>query len=381
MTIRVRRVARAVVGVLAAVVIDGLASLRGQPAITAWRVTEVWRTDGGEGGQPLADPRDLIATKDGTLWVLDFKDQRIRRFSAAGKPMASLGRLGSGPGEFRNANGFLLHPNGTVWINDPRNARLTVYSDAGQFLRQHTVSPWGWRYRWDGWVERATGAVADPVPAKSRYAFRMVAASGTIRDSVAQPSCPSGKAPPEASFKAEAKSKATGAVQGPYPFTTGGGAAATGHGTMWCADAGSTRAALVRIPTGDTIATTSIEVPTMTVPAAERDSVVNFLLTTTRKYDVSDFDPMRVRNSKPGIAMLTVDDDGRLWVQHAARFRAGNAVFDVHDARGQHLGRVTIPRPLYAQGYLPIKARGNDIWAVVIDDDEVPSVARYRIVR
>ena len=68
MTTRVRRVARAVVGVLAAVVIDGLASLRGQPAITAWRVTEVWRTDGGEGGQPLADPRDLIATKDGTLW-------------------------------------------------------------------------------------------------------------------------------------------------------------------------------------------------------------------------------------------------------------------------------------------------------------------------
>ncbi len=363
-----------------------LTSLRAQAPLTSWRVTEVWRTDGTDDGEPLADPRDLLALKDGTLWVLDFKDQKIRRFNPAGKELLTVGREGGGPGEFRNANGLLLHPDGTIWINDPLNARLTVFAPTGRYLRQHSVGNWGWGMRWDAWIEVATGRVADPVPRASGMGsaargWRMITPTGARRDTVAQPVCPSGAAPPSLRYQAETKGKNRGMLMSRYPFTTGGGAAADGRGGFWCADAGSARAALLRLPNGDTVASTNIVLPPISVPRAERDSVSRAIRKQTARYATSDFDGSRLRDTKPGIAYLSVDYDGRLWVQHGHRFGVAGTTFDVHDSRGGHLGRLTIPLTLLHEGFMPVFARGDDVWAVVVNEDGVPSVARYRIKR
>lgn len=357
-----------------------------QAPLTTWRVTEVWRRDGTESGDPLADPRDLLAMTDGTLWMLDFKDQRIRRFDAAGKELSSVGRVGAGPGEFRNANGMLLRPDATVWVNDPMNARIAVFAKTGKYLRQHRVGTWGWSMRWDAWTEIATGRVADPVPRTSGMgatgkAWRMLTATGVVHDSLAQPKCPSGAAPPFAIYTAATKGKNGGALQGLYPFLGGGGSAADGRGGFWCADAGSTRVALLRIPGGDTIAVTNVSLPPIAVARAERDSVFRAVRAKTGAYATSDFDGSRLRDTKPGIALVFVDYDGRLWVQHSRRFGTVESVFDVHDARGRHLGRVTLPRTMLHDGYLPLIARGDDVWAAVVDDDGVPSLARYRLSR
>jgi hypothetical protein len=166
---------------------------------------------------------------------------------------------------------------------------------------------------------------------------------------------------------------------GPYPFITGGGAVATARGTLWCADAGSTRVALIRIPRGDTVLTTSVDIAALPVTRAERDSVLRLLTAKLSTYAQSDFDPMRVRTSKPGIAALWVDYDGRLWVQHTRVHGATGTTFDVHTPRGAQVARVTIPGVLYHEGYIPVIARGNDAWAILTDDDGVPSIARFRL--
>lgn len=344
--------------------VTGPSAVSSQVTLTRWRVTEVW----------------------GTLWMLDFKDQRIRRFDAAGKELSSVGRVGAGPGEFRNANGMLLVPDGTVWVNDPMNARIAVISKTGKYVRQVRVATWGSSLRWEAWVEIATGRIADPVPRGSGMgatgmAWRMFTETGARQDTVAQPTCPSGAAPPFAIYKAATKGKNGGALQGLYPFSRGGGSAANGRGEFWCADAGSTRVALLRIPRGDTIAVTNVTLPPIAVPRAERDSVSRAVRARTATYATSDFDGSRLRDTKPGIANLFVDYDGRLWVQHGRRFGTVESVFDVHGARGRHLGRVTLPRTMLHDGDLPLIARGDDVWAAVVDDDGVPSVARYRLSR
>ena len=81
-----------------------------------------------------------------------------------------------------------------------------------------------------------------------------------------------------------------------------------------------------------------------------------------------------------GRDVATVDDDGRLWVQHAERFGDRSVTFDIHDRSGKHLGRLRIPQRPSAEG-LPIRARGNDLWIALRDEDDVVGIARYRIAR
>src|SRR6187551_3424611 len=135
----------AVTAALIAAVIHAPCALA-QGALSMWKATPVWRIDGTESGEPFSGLRDFLVSRDGRLWVLDFKDQLIRRFDANGKALESVGRKGSGPGEMKNANGMVQRRDGTIWVNDPSNGRLTVFDINGKFARQHMLSIRGYGY-------------------------------------------------------------------------------------------------------------------------------------------------------------------------------------------------------------------------------------------
>jgi hypothetical protein len=356
---------------------------RAQGALPTWRATEVWRIDGTESGEPFFDLRDYLVHRDGVVWVLENKDQMIRRFDQAGKELPSVGRKGSGPGEMSNANGFVMRRDGSVWVNDPRNSRFTVFSGDGKFVRQHAWSIPSWGYRWTGWIDRSTGDLIDPFTNRrgttSIAEWRRVSADGAIRDTMSIPTCSTpGAPPPYVSFRAETKDK--GMMVSAYPFTTGGGSAPDGDGGMWCALAGSMRVVRVRIGANDTTAQTSVTLAPVPITKVERDSAIARAQKQVAQYATNTFDASKIPNAKPAIASLTVDDDGRLWVQHAERFGEASVTFDIHDKTGKHLGRLRIPQRPSATG-LPIRARGNDLWIAVRDEDDVIGIARYRIAR
>jgi hypothetical protein len=281
----------------------------------------------------------------------------------------------------RNANGFVQRRDGTVWVNDPSNGRWTVFAADGKFSQQHTVSIRGYGYRWNAWIDRNSGDLIDPfinqrVPGASAMEWRRVNATAAIRDTFPIPTCPAMVGEKRLSFKAETKDK--GNMYGSYPFAHGGGAAPDGEGGMWCASAGSTRVARVRIGGQDTTALTSVTLAPIPVPKAERDSAIARISRQVATYATTDFDPAKVPSQKPPIFLLTVDDDGRLWVQHAERFGDRSVTFDLHDKAGKHLGRLRIPERASAEG-LPIRARGNDLWIALRDEDDVIGIARYKI--
>ena len=76
----------------------------------------------------------LAVSPSGILAVYLRQDGVIRLYSPAGKPVASAGHAGEGPGEFRqlDAIGWL---GDTLWASDGRLRRLTRYSADGKFLR------------------------------------------------------------------------------------------------------------------------------------------------------------------------------------------------------------------------------------------------------
>jgi len=361
------------------------ASAQSAPSVPIWRAAEQWRVDGTEqGASGFADLRDLVVLSDGSLWTLDFKERSIRRYDARGRFVGTSGRDGAGPGEMRNANGMLVHGDGTVWINDPSNGRFTVFSPDGRFARQHALPINGFGYRWDAWFDRTTQEVIDPTLARTGddYArvWRRVSASGTDRGTVGVPACAILSQASPATFtgwRAEGPGRAS--AMGAYPFTFGGGVAATGRGGVWCASPDASHASLVRIGGNDTIARSALRLPRLPVAPDERTEAIAQLRQRLERYATNDFDASKVPNTKPAIGALWVDDDGRLWIMHTPGHKARRTVYDVHDDTGAHLGRVTVP--FRVAPVMPPRARGMQLWLPVLDDDDVVSVVHFTLAR
>ncbi|MBC8087078.1 MAG: hypothetical protein H7Z40_07405 [Phycisphaerae bacterium] len=130
-------------------------------------------------------------------------------------------------------------------------------------------------------------------------------------------------------------------------------------------------------PKMDTIALTTPAIPNIPVGKAERDEALARVEKQLAGYAINNFDKSKVSASKPGIAGLQVDSDGRLWVQHNLVYGVHSTTFEVFDAKAKHLGRVVLP--IKTNSYLPIRAQGNLLWLVVFDEDDVQYIAHYRL--
>jgi DNA-binding beta-propeller fold protein YncE len=96
------------------------------------------------GGQPVELPMpprkrapglaDCVAGGDGRLYVVDNANNRVLVAGGAQGP-AVLGSAGFGPGEFSAPTFGALDADGNLYVADTLNARIQVFSPAGEFLR------------------------------------------------------------------------------------------------------------------------------------------------------------------------------------------------------------------------------------------------------
>lgn len=344
-----------------------------QPQPKPVAAQELWRVDGSESGEPFGNVRDILALPNGDVWVLDFKDQQIRRYDRQGKSLGVIGRKGSGPGEMRNANGMVLHGDGTVWVNDPSNGRFTVFRADGRYRAQHAVPITGYGYRWEAWYDATTTSVID-LDFSKRGAMpgrRRISASGRASDRFELPPC---RLRLDLMYRATLPNES---LQGLYPFSSGGGTGGDRQGGVWCAPVDGDGAVRVRMSSGDTVARTSLRVPEVPITSAERDAEIARVKKSVASYARNDFDPAKVPTRRPPIAALWVDDDGRVWLEHGRADGATTSTFDVFSATGVHLGRVLIPSR--RSTYLPVRAKGDRVWVPLLDADDVPAIAHFRV--
>ena len=104
-------------------------------------------TAGVAGGGPnhFNEPSDVVTAPNGDIFVADGHSgqnpkvppdyiTRIVKFSKDGKFIKEWGKLGTGPGEFRNAHALAIDSRGRLFVCDRGNARLQIFDLNGKFL-------------------------------------------------------------------------------------------------------------------------------------------------------------------------------------------------------------------------------------------------------
>jgi DNA-binding beta-propeller fold protein YncE len=103
---------------------------------------------GGHGSRPgqLEAPDKLAFDTAGNLYVTEVGTQspgdnsRIQKFSPAGTPLAQWGTFGSEPGQFSTPVGIAIDQQGAIYVADVGNHRVQKLSSEGKPLAQwHTV--------------------------------------------------------------------------------------------------------------------------------------------------------------------------------------------------------------------------------------------------
>jgi hypothetical protein len=88
--------------------------------------------DAGESGF-LRQPTN-IAFQDHALYVSDFGDFNVKKFSSAGHLTGTVGGYGNGPGQFTRPKGVALDRERTLYVVDAAFQNVQIFNDKGQML-------------------------------------------------------------------------------------------------------------------------------------------------------------------------------------------------------------------------------------------------------
>jgi DNA-binding beta-propeller fold protein YncE len=100
-----------------------------------YRVTQVWG-EAGEARGELRVPKGVAVARDGSVWVVDYDNQTLIKYSAAGELLGAWGGLGPAPGKFDRPSRVAIGPDDTVYVTDAANERIQRFSQSGAFLGQ-----------------------------------------------------------------------------------------------------------------------------------------------------------------------------------------------------------------------------------------------------
>lgn len=90
----------------------------------------------GAGNGQLTLPRDAATDSAGNVYVADYGNNRIAKFSPTGTWLLNFGTRGSGNGQMRSPYGVAIDPlTNTVYVADSNNNRIDVFDANGGFLR------------------------------------------------------------------------------------------------------------------------------------------------------------------------------------------------------------------------------------------------------
>lgn len=347
-----------------------------------WSLVETLRIGSEEDGPYLfSDIRGIAVGERGSIFVLDFKSQEIRLFDAQGKFVKRVARRGAGPGEIRNANGMLVAPDGRVWVNDPNNVRYSVFTPAGEYATKYGAVRWGFSYLWDGVFDRS-GTLIEFVSVRPTGATRSTAkakrvrANGTVMDTIPLPGCElRGAKPEEASFAG----RSTGQnFFMSVPYLPRPVMAWDPRGFVWCSSRDRYEVLQLRLVGGDTVL--RITAPSQPVPVtdAERQAAIEPIRKAYKDIGQPEPDYNRIPRVKPAIDNIDVDNSGRLWVRRVIPDTT-RTTFDLWDDRGRMVA--TVVAPWRVASYSRPLIRGDTLYTIVTDENDVPFVVRAVIKR
>lgn len=91
-------------------------------------------------------PTDMTIAQNGDVFVSDgYGNSRIVHFDKTGKFIKAWGTMGTRPGQFSIPHAIAIDSNGRLYIADRNNVRVQVYSQGGELLDswKNLLVPWG----------------------------------------------------------------------------------------------------------------------------------------------------------------------------------------------------------------------------------------------
>jgi hypothetical protein len=103
-------------------------------APATWRLEPIATIEGVSDADPFSQIRNIALHADGRLVVVDEKVRQVSMFDARGKSLGVVGRIGGGPGEYRDPYSATWLAD-TLAIYDPREARVVFFVNGTVPLR------------------------------------------------------------------------------------------------------------------------------------------------------------------------------------------------------------------------------------------------------
>lgn len=323
--------------------------------------------------------RTALRMGDGRIVVPNAGNQQIRWYDANGRHVASAGREGGGPGEFRGLSALRLLPGDSVMAYDLTGFRLSWFDPSGRFVRSAPLRPIGQvpprfvdRFA-DGslLLSSSVRTFGEPTNGTRRdtLLFLRAAPDGTLLDSLSV--SPAG----EASFHVMSQGgQITGFNVVTLPFMRNVHTAASGD-RYWQGTSDAYEIVLRRADgTPERIVRRAVEpVP---VRGAYLDSLRRVQVAEHGPEAGKSLDQVQLPEHLPAFERLLVDDGGNLWVQRMPWPGAVPAEWDVFDAEGRMIGTVTMPA-----GFRATHIGAEFVVGVWTDEDGVEYVRLYRLAK
>ncbi|MGH7582186.1 MAG: hypothetical protein ACREL5_03055 [Gemmatimonadales bacterium] len=319
-----------------------------------WRIVKVAERTFALGSPGAMDhPNFPAPLADGSIVVINQKPLYARRYSATLEPLATFGRDGDGPGEFRSP--FPIGNGDSVYIADQHRARLIVYDTSGHFVRE---APMPCCAHEGGDLDHRVVALTTAVGLDRDVVIWWDVEQGAAIDSAMPPAGPDPAMIQSCRFV--------------LPFQPQQSVAAVAPGKAWWGISSDDRFVLTRHG-DDTILFTSASRPR--APVA--DSVVDKEFgpnSGLARLCGAIIDQSRIPRIKPAWNYIYADAEGDLWVERSGRDRPS---FDVYDLSGRWLG--VVPSPFH--GGESEWWHGDRIASVDEHDDGSFTLRLYRIDR
>jgi hypothetical protein len=348
---------------------------------------------GGVDGDPnlvFGDVRGVDAGADGRIYVLDYQASEIRAFDRSGAFLHTVASRGQGPGELGEANGMILVGDTMLWVQDHGQWMMIGLSLEGGEISRVPMHVLAWGFVWEGTVDN-TGRIWKPdyredeertfAPDEGLNEItvgRFLKSLDPVTNAI------------DSVYLGDDMGRAfvtrlgsSGSQRLPVPFDPERLTKVDPDGGFWQVHSAAYRVARLN-EAGDTTLLVEVDVDPVPVEGSERQSFIDQVGERGgRGRHAAEAVAALMPDTKPVIRRLIVDDEGRLWVERAVPAGA-DPRYDVFDRDGEFLGSVALAftpdqtrRSTSLSSRLnPIRIRHGHIYAVVLNEMDVPSVVR-----